>query len=401
MPWKLLFMGTVFESKPAQCTHLSLEPISGVCLILPIRNYACHLFLRRSHTSASCCQTLKFIGERSPQLNKLFFFSSFCLDLLMFLLLLVPTAIFFWSLSKQWLNPRLQSKASPSSPRELQQRQTDPACAKGFTGTLHREGWEGWGDGDQKHISALGWIVLQQKQTHLKVSLRHKHWTSNPLHLSLTSAAPLFMDSCLIQAAAEEPQPCTSRFPSSPSAGRCLRCEEGWQQRQNPQGDEGEGIHLPDKPFSEREDAAGSLRGPAQQGSAGREVLREMLIYQEAEVKTATTEQWLSLDEQEGLEFVNPRIHLSNLSGHAIHGKLFAKSPRACCSPSLGAEHPLIPLGLCMSSALLLLCQNAFENKSPEADPLLRLQHSKAQVYSLSLQGAITLKKLSTSKKKY
>lgn len=140
MPWKLLFMGTVFESKPAQSTHLSLKPISGVCLILPIRNYACHLFLRRPHTSATCCQMLKFSGKRNPQLSKLFFFSSFCLGLLMFLLLLVPTAIFFCSLSKQWLNPRLQSKASPSSPRELQQRQTDPACAKGFSRHLAQAG---------------------------------------------------------------------------------------------------------------------------------------------------------------------------------------------------------------------------------------------------------------------
>lgn len=140
MPWKLLFMGTVFESKPTQSTHLSLEPISGVCLILPIRNYACHLFLRRSHTSATCCQMLKFSRERSPQLNKLFFFRSFCLGLFMFLLLLVPTAIFFCSLSKLWLNQRLQSKASPSSPRELQQRQMDPACAKGFSRHLEQGG---------------------------------------------------------------------------------------------------------------------------------------------------------------------------------------------------------------------------------------------------------------------
>lgn len=147
MPWKLLFMGTVFESKRAQSTHLSLQPISGVCLMLPIRNYACHLFLRRSHTSATCCQMLKFSGERSPQLNKLLFFSSFCLGLLMFLLLLVPAAIFFCSLSKQWLNPRLQSEASPSSPRELQQRQTDPACAKGSSRHLAQGGMgrmRGW-----------------------------------------------------------------------------------------------------------------------------------------------------------------------------------------------------------------------------------------------------------------
>lgn len=238
MPWKLLFMGTVFESKRAQSTHLSLEPISGVCLMLPIRNYACHLFLRRSHTSATCCQMLKFSGERSPQLNKLLFFSSFCLGLLMFLLLLVPAAIFFCSLSKQWLNPRLQSEASPSSPRELQQRQTDPACAKGSSRHL-AQGRMGWGDGDQKHIPPLGWVVLQQQQIHLRASLLPGHWSSNNLHLSLTSAALLFMDSCLIQTTAEKPQPCTSRSPSSPSAGRCLRCEEGWQRRQHPQRDEG------------------------------------------------------------------------------------------------------------------------------------------------------------------
>lgn len=65
--WKRLFMGIVFESKPAQSTHLSLEPIPWVCLILSIRNDACHLFLRRSHTSAICCQTLKFSREKAPR----------------------------------------------------------------------------------------------------------------------------------------------------------------------------------------------------------------------------------------------------------------------------------------------------------------------------------------------
>lgn len=242
-------MGTVFESKPTQSTLLSLEPISGVCRILPIRNYACHLFLRRSHTSATCCQTLKFSRERSPQLNKLFFFSSFCLWLLVLLLLLVPTSIFFCSLSKQWLNPRLQSKASPSSPRELQQRQTDPACARGFSGHLAQGGWEGWGHGDQKNIPPLGWVILQQQQIPLRVSLLHGHWTSNPLHLSLTPAAHLVMDSCPIQTAAEEPQPCT----------RAMHKQEGsWDVKRG--GSKGsipkgmrEGIHLPDKPFSERE----------------------------------------------------------------------------------------------------------------------------------------------------
>lgn len=239
MSWKLLFMGTVFESKPAQSTHLSLEPISGVCLILPIRNYVCHLFLRRSNTSATCCHTLKFSGERSPQLKKLFFFSSFCLGLLMFLLLLVPTAIFFCSLSKQWLNPRLQSKASPSSPRELQQRQKDPACAKGSSGHLV-QGRMGRMRGGRSEAHPIPWVDYPAGVTNPPEGLTSP-WTLNqqPFAPQPQLCCTLFMDSCPIQTAAEEPQPCTSTFPSSPSAGRCLRCEEGWQQKQHPQGDEG------------------------------------------------------------------------------------------------------------------------------------------------------------------
>lgn len=107
--------------------------------------------------------------------------------------------------------------------------------------------------------------------------------------------------------------------------------------------------------------------------------------------------QWSPPDEQEGLELVNPRTHLTSFSGHAIHGKLFAKSPSACCSPSLGAEHPPDPFGLVHEVCTAALCQDAFETKPPEADPFLRLQYSKTQVHSLSLQGAITLKKLSIS----
>lgn len=130
--WKLLFMGTLFESKSAQSAHLSLEPISWVCLILSIRSYAWHLFLRRSYTSAICCQTLKFSGEKSPQLDKRFFLGSFCLGLLVFLLLLVPTAIFFCSLSKQWLNPGLQSKVSPQQPQKAPAEAARSCLHQGF-----------------------------------------------------------------------------------------------------------------------------------------------------------------------------------------------------------------------------------------------------------------------------
>lgn len=125
--WKLLFMGTEFESKPAQSTHLSLEYVYWVCLILSIRNDACHLLLRRPYTSAIYCPALKLSGEKSPELDKHFVLGSFCLGLLMFLLHLVPTAVLPRSLSKQWLNPRLQSKISFQQPLRTQQRQLDPA----------------------------------------------------------------------------------------------------------------------------------------------------------------------------------------------------------------------------------------------------------------------------------
>lgn len=238
MPWKLLFMGTVFESKWAQSTHLSLEPISGVCLILPIRNYACHLFLRRSHTSATCCQMLKFSGERSPQLNKLLFISSFCLGLLMFLLLLVPAAIFFCSLSKQWLNPRLQSEASPSSPRELQQRQTDPACAKGFSRHLAQ--------GGVGRMRGMEIRSTSHPLGGLSYSSNKSTWGS---HFSMdiepaticTSASPLLHSSLWVPAWSRlqqrSPSHAQADLPAHPLQEGVW--DVGWQQRQHPQGDEG------------------------------------------------------------------------------------------------------------------------------------------------------------------
>lgn len=183
-------MGIVFESKPAQSTHLSLEAISWVCLILSIRNYACHLFLRRSYTSAVCCQTLKFSREKSPQLDKYFFLGSFCLGLLMFLLLLVPTAIFFCSLSKQWLNPRLQSKVSPQQPQRDPAEAAGPCLRQGFQ-QAPCTGMDGKDAGTEPSSTShpLSGINVLLQQTHPRASLLCGHWTSNALH---TASPPLY-----------------------------------------------------------------------------------------------------------------------------------------------------------------------------------------------------------------